>query len=53
MLKSPNNSVNKDFSLASAQDPVNQEELTVIFWKERSSNSMPRRSNQERNDYLS
>ena len=49
-LKSLSNSVNKDFTLVSVQDPVNQEELTVISWKEKSLNSMPRRLNQERND---
>jgi hypothetical protein len=49
-LKSLSNSVNKDFTLVSVQDPVNQEELTVISWKEKSLNSMPRKSNQERND---
>jgi hypothetical protein len=49
-LKSPNNSVNKDFTPASVQDPVNQEELMVIFWKEKSLNSMLKKLNQERND---
>ena len=49
-LKSPNNSVNKDFTPASVQDPVNQEELMVIFWKEDNSNSMLRKLNQEKND---
>ena len=45
-----NNSANKDFSLALAPDRANQEEPTDTFWKEKSWNFMPRRSNQERND---
>jgi hypothetical protein len=45
-----NNSVNKDFSLASVQDQASQAELMVIFWKENNSNSMLRKLNQEKND---
>jgi hypothetical protein len=45
-----NNSANKDFLLALAPDRANQEEPTDTFWKEKSWNFMPRRSNQERND---
>jgi hypothetical protein len=50
ILKLLNNSVNKDFWLVSVQDQVNQAELMVTFWKEKNSNSMPKRSTQERND---
>ena len=51
-LKSLNNSVNKDFMPASAPDLANQAEPMDIFWKEKSSSFMPRRSNQERNDFI-
>jgi len=49
-LRSLNNLVNKDFWLASAQDPVNLEEPMVIFWKENNSNSTLKKSNPEKND---
>ena len=45
-----NNSVNKDFWLVSAQDQANPEELMDTSWKEENSNSMLKKSNQERND---
>jgi hypothetical protein len=44
-----NNSDNKDYLLASAQDPDNAEELTDIFSKVKNSNSMPERSNKREN----
>lgn len=50
MVKSLNNSVNKDFWLVLVQDQVNQVELMDTFCKEDNSNSMPKKSNQERND---
>lgn len=50
MVKSLNNSVNKDFWPVSVQDQVNQVELMDTFYKEDNSNSMPKKSNQERND---
>jgi hypothetical protein len=41
ILKSKNNSVNKDFWLVLVQDQDNVEELMVIFLKENNLNSMP------------
>ena len=53
MERFKNNSVNKDFMPVSVQDPVNPAELMVIFCKEKSLNSMLKKSNhQERNDLL-
>jgi hypothetical protein len=50
ILRSLNNSANKDFWPVSAQDRVNRAELMVIFWRENNSSSTLRRLNQEKND---
>jgi len=45
-----NNSLNKDYLLALAQDLDNQEELMATFWKEKNLNFTPKRLTKERND---
>lgn len=49
-LKLLKSSLNKDCWLALALDLANQAELMVIFWKEKNSNFILRRSTKERND---
>lgn len=50
ILKLLNNSLNKDYLLALAQDLDNQEELMATFWKEKNLNFTPKRLTKERND---